>query len=261
MMHSLSAVFQQGRHKALIPYITAGYPTAAATLEAVPVLAQNGADIIELGIPFSDPLADGATIQQASFGALRSGATPQSCLEMAARLSARVKTPLVFMTYYNLLYRYGLAEFCRDCAASGVRGLIIPDLPVDEGGELEGLARQSGLDLVYLLAPTSPEERIAAVARHGRGFVYLVSVAGVTGARRELPPDLSAFVARVRRRTKLPLCVGFGIAAPEQARQVAGLADGVIIGSRLIQVMESGPGWQERLGRLMGEMRAAVDGA
>jgi tryptophan synthase alpha chain len=259
-MSVIAAVFQNKRHKALVPYITAGYPSAAATLEAVPILAENGADIIELGIPFSDPLADGATIQKASFGALQNGATPEGCLEMAGRLSARTQTPLVFMTYYNLLYRYGLDKFCLDCAARGVRGLIIPDLPVDEGGELEAAAQRAGLDLIYLLAPTSPEARIRAVARHGRGFIYLVSVAGVTGARRELPPGLPDFVARVRSHTRLPLCVGFGIATPEQAREVAGFADGIIVGSRLVQIMESGTGWQERLGELIRKMRGALDG-
>jgi len=208
-------------------------------MRVVPLLARGGADIVELGIPFSDPLADGATIQKASFHALQNGVTPELCLEIARRLSQEVEIPLVFMTYFNPVFSYGLEEFCAACSKSGVDGLIIPDLPPEEGTALEAITRKQGLDLIYLLAPTSTEERIRLVAGRSRGFIYLVSVSGVTGARDSLPLDLEAFVARVRKVAKQPLCVGFGISTPEQAKQVARVADGVIVGSRIIQLMEA----------------------
>jgi tryptophan synthase alpha chain len=202
------------------------------------MLAQNGADIIELGIPFSDPLADGATIQKASFHALANGVTPGLCLEVAEKLRKEVETPLLFMTYLNPVLSFGLAEFCSSCARAGISGLIIPDLPPEEGAELEAATRKNGLDLVYLLAPNSTEDRIKLVAEKSRGFIYLVSITGVTGTRESLPEELDNFVARVRRVASQPLCVGFGISSPEQAKRVAQIADGVIVGSRLIQLME-----------------------
>ena len=236
-MSRIASVFSQPTHKALIPYVTVGYPSIEATLKVVPLLASSGCDIVELGIPFSDPLADGATIQKASFHALQNGVTPQPCLEIARRLSQEVEIPLVFMTYFNPVFSYGLEEFCAACSKSGIDGLIIPDLPPEEGTELEAITRKQGLDLIYLLAPTSTEERIRLVASRSRGFIYLVSVSGVTGARDSLPLDLEAFVARVRKVAKQPLCIGFGISTPEQARQIARVADGVIVGSRIIQLM------------------------
>jgi len=235
----ITSVFRPPGHKALMPYVTVGYPSIEATLEVVPLLAGLGCDIIELGIPFSDPLADGVTIQQASFHALQNGVTPQVCLEVAAQLRKKVEIPLVFMTYFNPIFSYGLDEFARACARCGIDGLIIPDLPPEEGSELENITRRQELDLIYLLAPTSAEERLRLVAERSRGFIYLVSVTGVTGARTKLPTDLAAFVARVRKVATQPLCVGFGIATPEQARQVSHNADGVIVGSRLIQLMEA----------------------
>jgi len=195
--------------------------------------------MVELGIPFSDPLADGATIQKASFRALQNGVTPKLCLEVARQLSHEVDIPLVFMTYFNPVYSYGLEEFCGACASSGVSGLIVPDLPLEEGSELEAITQRHGLDLIYLLAPTSTDERISLVAERSRGFIYLVSVTGVTGVRDKLPPDLEAFVARVRKVATQPLCVGFGISTLEQASQVAKVADGAIVGSRIIQLMEA----------------------
>ena len=238
-MNRISSVFTGPNRTALIPYITVGYPSIEATLKVVPLLAGSGCDIVELGIPFSDPLADGATIQKASFCALQNGVTPQLCLEVAKQLSQMVEIPLVFMTYFNPVFSYGLEEFCSACAGSGVSGLIIPDLPPEEGSELQIISKRQNLDLIYLLAPTSTEERIRLVAQKSRGFIYLVSVTGVTGAREVLPADLEAFVARVRKVTTQPLCVGFGISTPEQAREVARVADGVIVGSRLIQLMEA----------------------
>jgi len=237
-MSRIAGVFNRKNRKALIPYVTVGYPDIEATLKVVPILAKSGADIIELGIPFSDPLADGATIQKASFNALNNGITPEKCLETARKLHKIVNTPLVFMSYYNPIYKYGIDKFCKECARSGIDGLIIPDLPPEEGDELEPSCVINGLDLIYLLAPTSTGARIKMVTAHSRGFVYLVSVTGVTGARRSVPQELADFIASVRKKTDKPLCVGFGISSPEQAAKISGIADGVIIGSRLVQLME-----------------------
>lgn len=237
-MSRIADAFRQPGRTALIPYVTMGYPSIEATLEVVPRLAENGCDIVELGIPFSDPLADGATIQQASFRALQNGITPEICLETAARLREKVDTPLIFMTYFNPVLNYGIEDFSRDCAQAGVDGLIVPDLPPEEGGELEASTQSNGIDLIYLLAPTSTEQRIRLVAERSRGFIYLVSLTGVTGARASLATDLEAFVTRVRNVARQPLCVGFGISTPEQAQRVGRIADGVIVGSRLVQLME-----------------------
>ena len=258
-MSRIGSVFSQPR-KALIAYVTVGYPSLEATLEAVPLLADCGCDLIELGIPFSDPLADGATIQKASFHALHNGITPQRCLEVASQLSQEVDIPLVFMTYYNPVFAYGLEEFCGACVACGVDGLIIPDLPPEEGAELEEVSRRQGLDLIYLLAPTSTEERIRLVAARSAGFIYLVSVTGVTGARDSLPPELDAFVARVRRVASQPLCVGFGISTPQQAAQVARVADGVIVGSQIIRLMEADGDFKPGVGDFVRGLRRALDG-
>jgi tryptophan synthase alpha chain len=234
----IASAFAQAKHTALIPYITVGYPTVETTLKVVPLFASTGCDIIELGIPFSDPLADGATIQQASYEALRHGVTPRVCFEVAQELRQQVEIPLVFMTYYNPVFKFGLEQFCSKCAEVGIDGLIIPDLPPEEGKELEKSTKGHGLALIYLLSPASTEERIKLVTSRSSGFIYLVSLTGVTGARAKLPEELESFVASVRKRTKKPLCVGFGISTPEQARRVAKVADGVIVGSRIIQLLD-----------------------
>jgi tryptophan synthase alpha chain len=234
----IGAIFNRSGHKVLITYLTVGYPSVDATLETVPMIASSGCDLVELGIPFSDPMADGTTIQRASYQALQHGVTPELCLEVASKLSTKVDTPLVFMTYFNPVFSYGLDAFCHDCAQAGVSGLIIPDLPPEEGTELEGISLKYGLDLIYLLAPNSTEERIDIVAARSRGFIYLVSMTGVTGSRDKLPKELESFVLRVRQRTSQPLCVGFGISNAKQAQRVAKMADGVIVGSRLIQLLE-----------------------
>jgi tryptophan synthase alpha chain len=236
-MSRITSVFKPGR-KALIAYITAGYPDIKATAKIASALAESGCDIIELGIPFSDPLADGATIQKASYHALQRGTTPQACLEVAADISRKIATPLVFMTYYNPVLNFGLEAFCKSCVKTGINGLIVPDLPPEEGLELETITRKQDLDLVYLLAPTSTEERINEVAERSRGFIYLVSLTGVTGTRDILSPELEGFVQRVRQKARQPLCVGFGISTTEHARRAASVTDGVIVGSRLIQLIE-----------------------
>jgi len=254
----IESVFKQPGHKALIAYVTVGYPSIEATLKVVPKLAKSGCDIIELGIPFSDPLADGVTIQQASFKALQNGVSPKICLDVAKELRSKVETPLVFMGYFNPIFSYGVEKFCIACAKSGIDGLIIPDLPPEESTQLDTSTRKCGIDLIYLLAPTSPPERLKLVAERSRGFVYLVSVTGVTGARGKLPTDLEAFVARVRKVTDKPLCVGFGIATGEQARRVARIADGVIVGSRIIQLMEADASLA-KVTAFAGELRRALD--
>ncbi len=236
-MSRIGSAFKPGR-KALIGYVAVGYPDIDATLKVVSMLAENGCDIVELGIPFSDPLADGVTIQNASFRALQNGVTPEVCLETARKLRRKVNIPLVFMTYFNPVLSYGIDKFCAASVKSGIDGLIIPDLPPEEGGKLEQSTCNCKLDLIYLLSPTSTEERIRLVAERSRGFIYLVSVTGVTGTRGKLPTNLSSFVTRVRKAAKQPLCIGFGISTPSQAKQVARVADGVIVGSRIIQLME-----------------------
>ena len=258
-MSRIASVFKKPSHKALIAYVTVGYPSVEATLKIVPRLISSGCDIIELGIPFSDPMADGATIQKASFEALKNRVSPRLCLEVAGKLRQTVDTPLLFMTYFNPIFSFGLEEFCRQSKGSGIDGLIIPDLPPEEGSELEAITEKQGLDLVYLLAPTSTEPRIKRVAEKSRGFIYLVSVTGVTGARERIPASLGSFVKQVRRFARQPLCVGFGISSPEQAAEVAASADGVIVGSRIIQLMEADNS-MARVGRFISRLRAALDG-
>ncbi len=213
---------------------------------------------MELGIPFSDPLADGVTIQNASYRALQNGITPGICLDVAAKLSKKVNIPMVFMTYFNPVFNYGLEAFCGKSIQSGISGLIIPDLTPDEGTHLETITKNMGLDLIYLLSPSSNQQRIKLVAQKSRGFIYLVSVTGTTGARNSLSPELGAFVARVRKTTTSPLCIGFGISTPEQARQTAQLADGVIVGSRILQLMESDPSLKS-VAHFITELREAID--
>jgi tryptophan synthase alpha chain len=258
-MSRIDTVFQKSGHKALVAYVTVGYPTVETTLEVVPILAESGCDIVELGIPFSDPLADGATIQEASFQALQAGVTPQVCLDVAARIREKTEVPLVFMTYYNPVLHYGLEVFCRACSKAGVDGLIVPDLPPDESTGLNDAALKEGLDLIFLLTPTSTTERIRLVTEKSRGFIYMVSLLGVTGARESLPAGLGDFVKRVRRETAKPLCVGFGISTPEQARQVGQLADGVIVGSRLVQLVHDDSSPYERVRSFVRELRTALD--
>ena len=258
-MSGIASVFSQPSHKALIAYVTVGYPSISATMEVVPMLASSGCDIVELGIPFSDPLADGATIQKASFSAIENGVTPQLCLEVAEQLSQKVSIPLVFMTYFNPIFSYGQEKFLKACASSGISGLIIPDLPPDEGLETETIIQKQNIDLIYLLAPTSTQERIRLVAERSRGFIYLVSVTGVTGARQALPADLEAFLSRVRMVAHQSLCVGFGVSTIDQARRVAQIADGVIVGSRLIQLMEDEDNFVSTVSSFIKELRQALD--
>ncbi len=224
---------------AFMPYWPLGFPSPGETLPYLEALVSAGADMLELGIPFSDPLADGSTIQAATQQALARGTRVTTCLELAATLRARgISLPFAVMTYINPVLAYGLERFVSDAAALGADGLIIPDLPPEEGEILEPLCQEHGIALIYLLAPTSTEERIALAAQHSSGFLYLVSVTGITGERAQLPSDLAAFVQRVRGHTPLPLAVGFGISTPAQAREVARVADGVIVGSALVRAAQ-----------------------
>jgi tryptophan synthase alpha chain len=247
---------------ALVPYITAGYPDVETTVDLAVALADAGADLLELGVPFSDPLADGVTIQRASFAALEAGVTLRTCLEVATRIRARRPIPLLFMGYYNPFLRYGLDAFAEDSARAGLDGLIVPDLPPEEAGELQSALATRGLDLIYLLAPTSTDERIGLVARGATGFVYCASLAGVTGARSKLSAELPAFLERVRRQTDLPICVGFGISRPEHVAALVGMADGAIVGSALVALVERlAP--EERVtgaASYIAELRNAADG-
>jgi tryptophan synthase alpha chain len=225
----------------------------------VPILAESGCDIVELGIPFSDPLADGATIQEASFRALQAGITPKTCLDVAARIREKTGTPLVFMTYYNPVLHYGLEAFCQACSGVGIDGLIVPDLPPDESTDLDNAALKNGLDLIFLLTPTSTGERVRLVVEKSRGFVYMVSLLGVTGIRENIPAGLGDFVSRVRKETAKPLCVGFGISTADQAQQVGQIADGVIVGSRLVQLIRDDNPPYEQVKSFVRELRAALD--
>jgi tryptophan synthase alpha chain len=253
---------QQGR-QALIMYLTVGFPRRDSALELVPAIVAAGADIVELGVPFSDPLADGATVQRATQRALQNGVDLRYCLQTVRDLRAGgLQAPILFMGYLNPMLQYGILRFCQDAAAAGVDGLIVPDLPADEADELQAACRQNDIDLIFLLAPTSTDDRIQAAAQLASGFVYCVSLTGITGARRELPPELPAFLQRVRQATDLPLAVGFGISEPRHARQVAELADGVIIGSALLNLVESAATeGSQAVQTFVSSMRGGVDAA
>jgi tryptophan synthase alpha chain len=227
---------RQAHRTALMPYVTIGHPTPDITPDLVAALIDGGADLVELGIPFSDPLADGATIQQATQVALQHGTTMESCLDTVAEIRQRgIDVPLVLMGYYNPIFQRGVEAFCDAAATAGADGLIVPDLPPEEAVDLRLACRANGLDLIFLLSPTSDDSRVRRIVELSSGFVYLVSLTGVTGARDQLPADLEAFVQRVRQATELPLAVGFGIGSPEEAHRVAQVADGVIVGSAIVQ--------------------------
>ncbi len=251
----ISAAFAKDR-PAFMPYSVLGYPTRPASIDTIKTLVEAGADLLELGVPFSDPLADGPTIQAAAQKSLENGTTLADCLAITRELRRQgVTTPALLMGYINPMLAYGLPRLVVDAAAAGVDGFIVPDLPPEESGEFETLCSQHGLALVYLLAPTSTPERIRLVAERARGFIYLVSLTGVTGARSELPANLAEFVQRVRAATAIPLAVGFGIGSSAQARAVAQVADGVIVGSALVKRAAESP---QRVRELADELRAAL---
>lgn len=235
-----SRVNTQGR-AALLPYIMLGYPDPETSLAAAKAALDAGADGLELGLPFSDPLADGPVIQHAGDVALRQGMNLALAFEMVSELRrCDDESPLILMSYINPLLAYGLASLCQQAVDVGLDAFIVPDLPVEEESPLQGLCQPLGLDLVHLVAPTSGQARVKQIADQSRGMLYLVSVVGITGARHSLSRGLDGFVERVRSVTELPLAVGFGISTPEQAAQVGRFADGVIVGSALIRELEAG---------------------
>ena len=245
---------------ALLPYLTCGFPDADATLELVPAMEEAGADVVELGVPFSDPLADGVTIQRASFQSLQQGVSLTSCVQTCAELRRRgVRVPIVLFGYYNPILSYGIQEVVEAAAAAGGDGFIVADLPGEESAPFREACESQGLCNIPLLAPTSTEERVARACATARGFVYCVSLTGVTGARSDLPPEVSELVAAVRRHTSLPVAVGFGVSRREHVEAHSAYADAVAIGSAIIEtVAASAPA--ERAARL-GEFLAGLRGA
>lgn len=244
----ITQAFERARKEGrgvLMPYFMSGYPSAAQSIKIVVAAAESGADIIELGMPFSDPLADGATVQHAGQVALERGMSINGCMEVACQVAAQTSVPLLLMGYYNPVLAYGLDRFCEKARQSGVCGLIIPDLPPEESAPLHEAAQRQGLSLIFLVPPTTPDERIARIAElaaDGPGsFVYCVSLSGVTGSRDELPPHLQDFIARVRSFTQdkhLPLAVGFGLSTPEHIARVTSYADGAVVGSALVNLID-----------------------
>ena len=258
----IQQAFEQARaagRAALMPYFTLGYPTPDDSVEVVAALAEAGADLIELGVPFSDPLADGPTIQHSTQVALEQGMSVARCLDLVRAIRARgVQQPLLLMGYINPVLAYGAEQYVRAANQAGADGLIIPDLPLEESASIEATCQANGLALVYLAAPTSTPARLEALARRTRGFLYLVSLTGVTGARQALSGGLAEFAARARAATTVPLAIGFGISRPDQAAAVAQLADGVIIGSALIQAVGKSDQPAQAAAAFLREIRAAL---
>lgn len=234
-MNRIAAFWKKGK-KALVPFVTAGFPNKNLTPEAVSAFADSGADMVELGIPFSDPLADGPAIQASSQIALQNGVRLKDIFKMTEKIRNRTEIPLLLMGYYNPLFAYGLENFVRDATDAGVDGLIVPDLPPEEGKELSDVCRKWQLSLVYLIAPTTPPERILKIASASADFSYCVSITGVTGERKNMSADIKDFLLSIRMKTKKPFVVGFGFSTPEQVREVGHFADGVVVGSALVRM-------------------------
>lgn len=234
-MSRVREAFQSG--KAFIPFITCGDPDLETTKEIVKAMVESGADLVELGIPFSDPTAEGPVIQGANLRALTGGVTTDKIFDMAAELRKEVAVPMVFMTYANVVYSYGIERFVKKAAGVGMDGLILPDVPFEEKEEFAAICRQYGLDLISLIAPTS-HDRIAMIAKEAEGFVYCVSSLGVTGMRSEITTDVGAMVELVKSVSDVPAAIGFGISNPEQAAKMAAKSDGVIVGSAIVKIVE-----------------------
>ena len=233
-MSNISKAFQNG--KAFIPFITCGDPDLATTEAVVRAAVENGADLIELGIPFSDPTAEGPVIQGANLRALNGGIKTDMIFEFVKKIRVDIKIPMVFMTYANVVYSYGIDRFCDRCVEVGVDGMILPDVPYEEKEEFAPSCRARGLDFVSLIAPTSAN-RVSMIAREAEGFVYIVSSMGVTGQRSEITTDIGAMVKVLRKNTAIPCAVGFGISTPAQAKRMADLSDGAIVGSAIVQII------------------------
>jgi tryptophan synthase alpha chain len=245
-----AATFERLRargERSLMPYVMAGDPSLEETRRLLLEAEKRGADAVELGVPFSDPLADGPVVQRAGLRALASGTTLPRVLELVATVRSQLTMPIALMTYYNPVFAFGLKAFVGTAVDAGVDGLIVPDMPYDESGPLRDEAEPAGLDLIQMVAPTSTAARVKAIARVSRGFIYVVSLTGTTGERHELPPDLGAQMRTLRLVTTKPLCVGFGVSTPEHAAAVGKLADGVIVGSAVVRIIERYAGTPELL--------------
>lgn len=261
-MSRIAGVFERlraDRRPAFMPFVVAGDPDLATTGRAVEVLVEAGADLVELGVPFSDPVADGPTNQRAYQRALAQGTHLGRVLELAGTLRGRIAVPLVLLSYYNPIIQFGHERFAAEAVRAGVDGVVTPDLPPDEADALIAAARPAGLDTIFLLSPTSTDARIRLVAQRSTGFIYGVSLTGVTGARDQVSGELGGLVRRIRAHTSLPVCVGFGVSTPEQAQQVGALADGVIVGSAIVALLERSDGLP-RLRELAAALRGALDG-
>ncbi len=258
-MSNIRNAFAQG--KAFIPFVTCGDPDLETTAKLVRAMAEAGADLIELGIPFSDPTAEGPVIQEANVRALSAGTTTDRVFDLVRDLRRDVTVPMVFMTYANVVFSYGSERFISTCAEIGIDGLILPDVPFEEREEFEPLCKQYGLDLIYLIAPTS-EDRIATVAKEANGFLYVVSSLGVTGVRSEITTDIGAMTALIRAANPdIPCAVGFGISTPEQAAKMAALSDGAIVGSAIVKlVAQYGREAVPPVAEYVRRMKAALEG-
>lgn len=254
-----AALARQGE-KALITFITAGDPDLATTEKLIPLMERAGADIIELGVPFSDPMADGPTIQLASERALAAGTTVAKILAMVKSVRRHSQVPLLLMGYYNPIFVYGPEKFLADAAEAGVDGVLLVDLPPEEAGAFKTMADRHGVNVIFLLTPTSDKARLDKVARLGSGFIYYVSVTGVTGARQSVASSVFDAVAGIRAKVRLPLAVGFGIADPEQAGRVASVADGVVVGSAIVKLFEThrGKDLEDRVTDFVASLKAGV---
>ena len=263
-MNRIDATFERLKakgEKALIAYIMAGDPSLQETEALVLELERAGVDIIELGVPFSDPIADGPVIQKAAERALRSGTSLRRILAAVAALREKTQIPVVLMAYYNTIYAFGEKAFCREAVKAGVDGLIVPDMPPEESAALQAASSESGPALIFLLAPTSTAVRRTAVAKQSRGFIYYVSLTGITGAKLTDREDIRRNVEKIHRVTAVPVAVGFGIATPQDAAQVAGMAEGVIVGSAIVRQVEEhqhDPRLAEHVGRFVRSIKAAM---
>ena len=245
----------------LVPFLTAGDPDLETSEALVREMVRQGADVIELGVPFSDPMADGPTLQRAAERALRAGTSLARVMDLVRSLRHTLDVPILLFGYYNPIWRYGVARFAADAREAGVDGVLCVDLPPEEADELKRETDRHDLDMIFLLAPTSSPDRERAVLRRARGFLYYVSVTGVTGARDRLPADLDARVRRVRAASPVPVGVGFGIASPEAARRVAGVADAAVVGSAIAQIVERSAGQPDlvaRVGAFVGQLKTAL---
>lgn len=255
-MSNIRKAFENG--KAFIPFITCGDPDLETTAAVVRAAVANGADLIELGIPFSDPTAEGPVIQGANLRALNGGVTTDKIFDLVRDLRRDVEVPMVFMTYANVVFSYGSERFISTCREIGIDGLILPDVPYEEKEEFLPICRRYGVDLISLIAPTS-EDRIAMIAREAEGFLYIVSSLGVTGVRSEIRTDLGAIVETVRQNTDIPCAIGFGISTPEQAAKLAGISDGAIVGSAIVRLIgEHGKDAPEYVGEYVKRMKEAL---